>query len=193
MQASVAGLVVLILSNGAVLAETCQDYPNTDGINVEAVSNGIKIISTGSAEVLMDDVASMRDGRTEAILQAKADISRFLSEGIQSAESVDRAVQETKSMQGASKDALRKEVVIRLMHLSSSSSALLRGVVSLGECYTPGKEYRVSVGIKPETLRAAGDVADQIVTGGPGASSSATTQPLNGTEGFSHTDGLKKF
>ena len=193
MRALITGLVICTLPQGAVLAATCEDYPNTDGINVEAVANGIKIISTGSAEVLMDDVASMRDGKTEATLQAKAEISRFLSEGIQSAESVDRAVQETKAMQGASKNALRKEVVIRLMHLSSSSAALLRGVVSLGECYTPGKEYRVSVGLKPETLRAAGDVVDQIVTGVPPASSSTTAQPLNGTEGFSRADGLKKF
>ncbi len=187
-------ILTVVACQPVAFAATCQDYPNSEGINVENVSNGIKVVSTSAASVLMDDVDSIRDARTEATLQAKAEISKFLSEGIQSADVVDKAVQETKSMQGSSKSAMRKEVVDRLTHLSSVSAALLRGVIVLGECYTPGREFRISVGLKPETLQAAGDLSGQIDNGIlAGSPSVPVSHPLNGVEGFSHTDALKKF
>ena len=186
---------LLMMQGSLAHAETCSDYPNTEGINIEIVGDGIKIISTGAAEVSVDDVAAIRDARTEATLQAKAGISKFLSEDVRSGEAVDKAVQETKSMQGQSKSALRRELVVRLTHLSSTSSALLRGVVTLGDCYTPARELRVSVGIKPETLRAAGNVSNNLADPASGASGTTAppTQPLTNMDGFSHTDGLKKF
>lgn len=194
MRTPVFAIAALMICRTTTFAATCQDYPNSEGINVETVSNGIKVVSTSAAAVLMDDVDSIRDARTEATLQAKAEISKFLSEGVQSADVVDKAVQETKSMQGSSKSALRREVVDRLTHLSSVSAALLRGVIVLGECYTPGREVRVSVGLKPETLQAAGNLSDHIDDGLPNGSPPVpVAQPLNGVDGFSHSDALKKF
>jgi hypothetical protein len=48
--------------------------------------------------------------------------------------------------------------------ISQSSAALLRGVVTLDECYTPGKELRLIVGIKPETIKSAGILASEMST-----------------------------
>jgi hypothetical protein len=126
---------------------------------------------------------------------------------------ISKAVSETKSMQGASKENVRKEVTERVKKLQSSSQALLRGVVPLADCYTKGSEVRVTVGIKPETIKQAGNLATGIgnslstqptpsALGAPAASPQrsvtpaprqAPSQPLQGSEGFSNTERLKGF
>ncbi|MGT2486604.1 hypothetical protein ACU4GA_12800 [Methylobacterium oryzae CBMB20] len=183
-------------------AASCDDYPNTPGINTEFVDGGVKIIATGTAPVSFDDHSAIADARDEATLLAKAEISKFLAEGIRSDQTLNRAVQETKSMQGDTKASARKEVVERLKQISSSSQALLKGVVPLGECYTKGQEFRVSVGVKPETIGMADSLAqgmspstargaNGVPTVGPQGGPSG--QKLNGMDGFSRTEGLKKF
>ncbi|TXN29127.1 hypothetical protein [Methylobacterium sp. WL19] len=183
-------------------AASCDDYPSTPGINAELVEGGIKIVATGTAAVSFDEASSVADARDEATLLAKAEISKFLTEGVRSDQALNRAVQETKSMQGESKSNARKEVVERLKQVSSSSQALLKGVVPLGECYTKGQEFRVSVGVKPETMGMAdtlGQGMAQSPAGGPNGAPSVgpqgrpPTQKPNGMDGFSRTDGLKKF
>ena len=133
----------------------CSDYPYTNGMNVEMLDAGPKIIATASVGVSFDDVDAVNDARDEATLAAKAMIARFFAESVTSDEGIKKAVQETKSMQGDSKQASRTEAVDRIKVLTNSSKALLRGVLPLGDCYTPGKEMRVSVGLKPETIAAA--------------------------------------
>ena len=193
MKPVLLAFVCLVSASPFALADSCQDYPNDVGINVEDVAGGTKIVSTGSAEVAVDDAAAVRDARNEATLQAKAQINKFLVEDVKSEDIVNRAVEETKSMQGASKAVARKELVVRVMSLSSKSSGLLRGVVTLGECYTPGSEFRVSVGIKPETIGQAETLSDQNSSGAKAESTDTASQPLNGVGGFSHSDKLKKF
>jgi hypothetical protein len=192
-------------------AAGCEDYPFAQGINVEDVNGGTKIIATADVSVSFDDVDSIKDARDEATMEAKSLISAFMSEGIRSDQIVNKAVQETKSMQGDTKVAVRKEIIDRVKRLASSTQALLRGVVPLSECYTKGKEFRVSVGIKPETItsaeRAAGNIsnstANQPPPGAPmsGTSGSSTSPPStpsatqrpSGMDSYSDTERLKKF
>ncbi len=201
----------------------CADYPYTNGMNVEMLDAGPKIIATASVGVSFDDVDAVNDARDEATLAAKAMIARFFAESVTSDEGIKKAVQETKSMQGDSKQASRTEAVDRIKVLTNSSKALLRGVLPLGDCYTPGKEMRVSVGLKPETIAAAGKAAGGInsslsanptPTASPsgqaqgaqdanasvaatpsatGTSPGGPAQPLNNVPGFSNTKNLNKF
>ena len=207
-----AGFLTLALTE-ASFAASCDDYPYSDGMNVEQVQDGDKIISTATAAVSFDDVDAIKDARDEATLEAKAAIAKFLNEDIHTDEAINRAVSETKSMQGDRKETQRKQAVERLKKLRNSAQALLRGVVVLGDCYTKGKEYRVSVGVKPETIGAAGRLATGISTsvrsdptrsalgapsgaGGDGrgpAGAPDTSQPLQGQKSFSNTERLKKF
>ena len=223
---SCASLVALTLgftahAQTAPAAEGCAAYPYTVGTNIEDVQGGTKILSTASANVSFDDVDSIKDAREEAELEAKAAIAKFLSEGIRSDTVINRAIDETKTMSGQQKEVLRKEVSSRVKQLARSSQALLRGVVVLGDCYTKGKEYRVSVGLKPETIAAAGNLAsgmgsslsaqptpttaNQSASGG-GAQAPSTQQgsgqtggsnsasrPLQGSDSFSNTQRLQKF
>lgn len=192
----------------------CEEYPYTDGTNIEDVSGGTKILSTATATVSFDDPDSVRDAKDEATLLAKAAISKFLSEIVSSDEVINKAVNETKSMTGEAKSAVRKETIERVKTLRNSSQALLRGVVLLGDCYTKGKEVRVSVGLKPETIESAGKVAGGIsnsvaakptptagatgtgVTGSPApatAVSGGATTPIQGVDSHNNTDRLKSF
>ena len=207
-------IIILLISGvilpGFTLAASCDDYPYTDNVNAEDVAGGTKIISTATASVAVDDIDSVMDAKDEATLLAKAAISKFLSETISSDETVNKVVNETKSMSGADKVALRKEVVERLKTLRNSSKALLRGVVPLGECYTKGQMVRVSVGIKPETINSAGNLAGGISNSlqnsstptkqsnitaplGSAGSSNSAQVPTQGVDSYSNTSRLKNF
>ncbi len=95
--------------------------------------------------------------------------------------------------------------------LRNSAQALLRGVVTLGSCYTKGRELRVTVGLKPETIKSAQNLAGTIndsmskqptprsgasnrqSSGSSGSSGSGVSQPLRGMDGHSSSDKLKTF
>jgi hypothetical protein len=174
-----------------VMAATCDSYPYTNGMNIENVSGGVKILATSAAEVDFDDIDSVGDARTEATLAAKAEISKFFTQTISSEESVSRAIQVTKSMQGNSKTAAREETKKIVKSYANSSRSLLRGVVVLGECYTPGRELRVSVGVKPESVAQA-KAASGAMGGGAGSGEAGRAQPpetktLQNVQGYSDT------
>ena len=173
----------------------CNEYPYSDGINVEDVAGGTKILATSSVSVTLDDVDSVQDARDEATMEAKSLISKFMSEDINSDEVVNRVVNESKISSAEGKSATREELVVRVKTLRNSSRALLRGTVTLGDCYTPGREMRVSVGIKPETIRSA----ERLSGGISGSLENEQTAPnaehegLQKVDGYSNTKALEKF
>lgn len=151
-----------LLGIGAANAEGCSDYPYTPGINIEDAAGGVKILATASVGVSFDDIDAINDARDEATLQAKTMIAAFFKEGVSNDDDINHAVDETKSMQGNTKQAARKETVKRVKTLAGHTSGLLRGVVPLGDCYTAGREFRVSVGVKPDTIAQAGAMSDTM-------------------------------
>jgi hypothetical protein len=210
----ILALTMLIINSGVTWSASCEEYPYTDGITpLSEGGNKFKLLSTYSASVNFDDTSAIRDAREEATMQAKAAISAFLSETAKNENDVSRVVDESVTMQGAGKSAIRKEVTQRLMHLAQNSQALLRGVVPLGDCYTALKEVRVTVGIKSETIDLAGNVSGKVsqsisvqptMTNAPqnNGGTSNNSAPLNGStqsaptsgnDGFSHTERLKNF
>jgi hypothetical protein len=200
MRVTAPSLFALILAvPAASFAQGCADYPYTDGISIEEVSGGTKILSTATATVSFDDVDSVKDARDEATLEAKAAISKFMNETIKSDEAITKAVSETKSMQGSQKDVSRREVIERVKKLQNSSQALLRGVVVLGDCYSKGREVRVSVGLKPETIDAALNLQETINRPSDRKNQPAsgqTSKPgtsLQNVDEFSNTKKLKDF
>jgi len=173
----------------------CNEYPYSDGINVEDVAGGTKILATSSVSVTLDDMDSVQDARDEATMEAKSLISKFMSEDINSDEVVNRVVNESKISSAEGKSATREELVVRVKTLRNSSRALLRGTVTLGDCYTPGREMRVSVGIKPETIRSAERLSGSV----SGSLDNEQTAPnaehegLQKVDGYSNTKALEKF
>ena len=189
----------------------CDSYPLTQGISVEDVQGGTKIIATASVSVPFDDQDAVNDARDEATITAKVMIAKFFQEIVSSDEAVNRAVNETRTMQGDDKVVTRRETIERVKRLRNQSAALLRGVVPLGDCYTPKREMRVSVGLKPETIasaeRAVGAIGRSVVgqpvvapsvppspaSPAPQGGAPGVNQPLNNVPGFSNPGRIGRF
>lgn len=192
--------------------QSCANYPYDEGIDIQDVQGGIRILATGQVSVGMDDIDSIKDAREEATIEAKAIIAKFLTEEIRSDLQIDKLINESKQADGKSVQVNRIELTTRVKSLRNSAQALLRGVVPLGSCYTKAREVRVTVGLKPETIRAAEGVAGEIgrsVSNQPspqagqasrqgsqapsGGSTTTPQQGLRGMDGHSDTDRIKKF
>ena len=144
-------------------ANGCDDFP-THGVDLSRIEEG-RVVSTASVGVLFDDIQAINDARIEATMVAKAAIAKFLTEEIQSDEAVERIANE-QSSQDSSDSASKKARVERtkktIVNLRSHVQEVLRGVAVLGECYTPGRELRVIVGIKPQTVQGAEKIRGNI-------------------------------
>jgi hypothetical protein len=188
-RAILVATITLLASATPMVAQGCKDYPYRDGFDVDLIAQN-KYVATASASVSFDDIDAVKDAREEATLEAKATLAKFMNEDIQSDSTIDKLVNESKTMSGAGKDNVRNEAIKRTKLLRNSSKALLRGVITIGDCYTKGTEVRVTVGVKQETINAA----EGLAGGGKGGSAGGTKQqPLNGVEDSSNTDNLKKF
>ncbi|MBK7543116.1 MAG: hypothetical protein IPI57_15405 [Candidatus Competibacteraceae bacterium] len=93
-------ILALIALPISVYGAGCEDYPYTDGVSTEEVPGGTKVLSTSSVSVNFDDMDSVRDAKDEATIMAKAGISKWLTEDINSDEAINRTVNENKSMTG---------------------------------------------------------------------------------------------
>jgi hypothetical protein len=160
MKRSLFTLAILVASNTA-LADDCSSYTKVRGVDTEAVDgyDMPKIISTERAVPFSDDIAHVDDAYDEARLAAKAEISKLMSELVSSSETRNRVTDRIAETKGVQRDTASRTVEHIVKAYSSSSQAMLRGVVVLGDCYTPGKEVRVTVGLKPETLAQAAGLA----------------------------------
>lgn len=205
-------LIILAISSlTAYSQQSCAQYPFDEGIDIQDVNGGTKILATAQASVSMDDIDSIKDAREEATLEAKALISKFMSEDIKSDSKIEKIVNESKQSDGKNIQIIRKELITRVKILRNTSQALLRGVVILGSCYTKSLEFRVTVGIKPETIKAAENLAGNIgrslssqgapqssntpVNSGGGSQKNGQNNslPLRGTEGYSNSEKINNF
>ena len=186
----------------AALAEDCSSYPYQDGLTTEPVEGGVKLLSTASVDVPFDDISSVNAARMEAELAAKAKISKFLNEEIKSEEAIDSLVNTTQSIQGKEKVS-KQDITKSIKNLTTISSAsLVKGIVYLAQCVTPGKELRYTVGIKPETIAGADALASNLQAGGShkdgatgavGNAVSVGKNQLQPVAGFSDTSKLNNF
>jgi hypothetical protein len=175
-----------------VLAANCSNYPYTDGINVEDVAGGTKILATASVALTLDDIDSIKDARDEASMEAKALISKFMSEDISSDETVNRVVKESKHATSSGKDISRDELIERVKKLRNTSKSLLKGAVLLGDCYTPATELRVSIGIKPQTIEQSNNLSTNSHDGN-NSKPSSISKGLQSREEYSNTKNLDNF
>lgn len=155
---------LMILASTAVYAEDCSQYPFGRGTDYEIIegSDLPKILSTAVAIPFSADAEDVNDAYTEAELQAKANIVKLMEELTSSEDKIDSEARKISKIQNDTRSANVERTKIVLKKLGGAGSAVLRGVVYLGDCYTPGREVRVTVGIKPETLAAATGLAAEM-------------------------------
>ena len=191
--------MIIATTSSAAFSDGCGDYPLSDGLTVQQTERGPKIMSTATVSVAMDDQEEVLDAMKEAELTAKAAIAKFFNETIQSDESLDKAVETSIKIGGDKKEATKATFKKQMTSIRNSASALLKGVMKVGDCYTSGEFVRVTVGLKPDSVAAAAGGKEMIDEAGTeqsdnqGGDDTDGGSDLKSTDSFSNTKGLQDF
>ena len=148
-----------------------------DGVAIALRENGdFQIFARGSGVYDMDDPSELASARTEATLNAKANLAKFIKEKVSVEEGITDVVQKTKTLQGngqvQTKVAKTEQVKTMAKAITASAEAILQGVITLREQKAPGTgttgQVQVTVGISSKTLEAV-----RRLTGQPAAQPAA--------------------
>ena len=179
---------IALLNPLAAIAEgTCADYKyKGKQSKIEPTEKGLKIVTTAQASVLADDADLVDMAMEEAEASARTAVQQFIKTEIDSrTDFSNRAVQNiTLNDKGKKFDV--EKTKSQLKEMSLAAAGLQRGVIPLGSCYTPGKFVRVTVGVKPETVLAAGNM-DATMSGPFRGIDQSTDQSGNAVDGASGT------
>ena len=136
----------------------CSNYPfNPMGTKFEAREDGkFTLLVTMDQGVRADDNNLRMKAQKIALMRGKKEISDFVKQKISgkdsfSSEFVEDSVTGPEGVEWSSEDATSL-----MEEIATSSENVIRGIIPLNSCYEPGKYVRVTVGIKPETMQAAG-------------------------------------
>ena len=186
-----ASLSIIFPAN--LFAEQCTNYKFSQlGVKVIDTEEGPKIVSTGQATVIIDDIDEVKDAFDEAKLEAKAEIVKFyndesLQEECNSGENVIKNRSLTKNFEGESGTYNKTRIKETLCNTRTSTAGLLKGVVTVEQCYQKGEYVKLTIGISPKTLKQAANIQDNINYGMQDTNSSNT---INNSDGLVPTDGF---
>ena len=129
-------------------------------------------------------------------MEAKAEIVKFyndetLQEECNSGENVIKNRSLTKNFEGESGTYNKTRIKATLCNTRPSTAGLLKGVVTVEQCYQKGEYVKLTIGISPKTLKQAANIQDNINYGMQDTNSSNTTNNSNGlvpTDGFYYVD-----
>ena len=182
-------VITAILFSSHVFAQdqSCDNYPAYPGGDFEAVegSSVPRIIATAEASPFSSDRQDTADALREARIEANAVIARFIENAVSSNETIDSAVQTISEKTGDNTEESQVRIKTMFTSISSNTAAVLRGVIPLGDCVSPGDKVMVTVGLKPETLAAAEGLSTEInnsLRRSPTPSSSNSASNGNGSD-----------
>ena len=168
-QADVANLQMT-----AVQPAIDQVLTEPDGVAIALKENGdFQIFARGSGVYDVSDPSELASARTEATLNAKANLAKFIKEKVSVEEGITDVVQKTKTLQGngqvQTKVAKTEEVKTMAKAITTSAEAILQGVITLREQKAPGVgtggQIQVTVGISSKTLEAVRRLTGQAPAG----------------------------
>ena len=149
-----------LLTAQGVKAEGCSDYPfEAKQTKFVPKGNGFFSLQVTERKSVRSDSTSQVDRALKiAELKGRQAISKYVQEQIVEKddyddESIENSVEKVEGV-----DWKIEEVGAIITAISSNSKNVIRGILPIGSCYEPGKFVRVTLGIKPETILAAGNV-----------------------------------
>ena len=154
-------LPLLLLFSGGIFTpvnaqDACTGYPRPGFDILPDKNGGEKFIATAEVTVPIDDRDLYLDAMEEAEIEAKNRIAKFLNEEISGSTDIEKKSKTEVRVEGETKSLNSQMVKTKLKKLSSKTpKTLLRGVRTLGSCYTPGQAVRVSVGWRLQDLESA--------------------------------------
>jgi len=151
-------------------AEEQVAYTDPTGVSVEFEPDGSdwkRISSIGEAELTFTDRKDIQNARRKAEMQAKAAISKFLSEKIKSEEVSEELTKtlsdSTLSKAGTDKTANRKTVDTLISKISNTSEAILKGVIVIEQNEdVTNKRVTVKVGVSRKTISVANSLKKSL-------------------------------
>ena len=152
--------LVSIVGPMPLKANDCSQYRYKQGQSkIEPVDgNGLKIIVTSQASVLADDTDLIEMAMEEAKMKGRNEIAKFMKNKISGKDEFSTRMVQNVLINPEGKDFKVDKVKEQLKIMGESVDAIVRGIVPLGSCYQPGKFVRVTMGVKPETIAAAGNM-----------------------------------
>tara|TARA_B100000676_G_C17968761_1_gene781937 strand:+ start:91 stop:762 length:672 start_codon:yes stop_codon:yes gene_type:complete len=140
-------------------AKGCDDMGSNSVNNMELNDDGSikKLTAIGQGEVdFPDDPSEIEDARQVAEMEAKAAIAHFMKEEIKSEKSIEKISKKMKEQTSAGKKVSKKTMQTQIRKIHNNAQSLLKGVVSLEECFDSKKNvFRVMVGVSMATMKAA--------------------------------------
>jgi len=191
MKISKTHLSILILTSALLIsnnsfAQNCDNYPYQPMENtIEFDGDGnFKLISTASVTINFDDSSELKSARREAELIAKRFIAEYITQNLSTEDKINSEISKSKSNAKATDGSTvssvqRDEIKKQLTTITSKSETVLKGVVSIGSCYTKGEEVRVTVGVKSQTLNNATQLGKSLNGNKPSNKSYDGSKKLN--------------
>ena len=150
---------------------SCANYPyKIIGAKIIPLENdNLKIISSYQVSVNYDDADEVVDAIEDGRLEAEAAIARLMRTEIakecnKNTKKISQKLM-SKDPEGNESRQFNDEVLKeKVCSLVGRSAGVLNGVADVGQCYEPGKHVYVTVGIKPETIAAAGQLGENMKT-----------------------------
>tara|TARA_B100000214_G_scaffold375418_1_gene361659 strand:- start:5536 stop:6183 length:648 start_codon:yes stop_codon:yes gene_type:complete len=187
-------------------AEGCSDYPYAPMQTkfVPKADGTFSLQMTQEASVRADSQRQKSRALKIAQLRAEQAVSKFIKQELEGKDSFSNEAIEDSVENADGVDWKVEEAQTFIESVAASSKNLIRGIIPIGSCYEPGKYVRVTVGIKPETMTAAGNTGAtsnkpysgyDTKTKSPTPSSNDVTsspvrkmQPFNTAPGYSGID-----
>jgi len=161
---SISAIVLGLCGAQIAHADDCSTYPLERGATFESVEGSVlpRILSTGYGVPFSEDADDVEEAYQIAKDDALQAITEFMNLAVSSSRDRERVTERLTEQSGNNREASKRQVDTVVEAWSRSSSAMLRGVVNLGSCYTPGSSGFVmwTVGIKPETVAMAAGLSD---------------------------------
>lgn len=185
-----------------------EDLAEPDGVSLALAEDGsYQIFARGTGTYDFAEEDDRQEALQEAILKAKANLSKFLSETIATDASVANFSKKAKTLTkegGVTSAAVSKEQVkTQTTAIRNSSQAILTGAITLETRRIPGNgdggTYHVTVGVSSKTIAAAESIAkgmaESLANRQPtmgGAGKAAHSAPTAGDAGMDNTPEVRK-
>ena len=176
------------------LAKSCDGYQEFDGVRTEIINEegDIRTYATQTVAVPINQPSVVVQAKKRAMILAKAQVVQYLEDEISAAcQDDDEAKQNTllsKSGEIESQNVDFEQGITTLCQITTRARDFVRGARKVGECYTPGKELMITVGISPKTISAAQSLKKMMNKSYSGSSkspSSNSSGTSSGVDGFS--------
>ena len=180
-----------------VFAQQCTNYKfGQQGVKIFDTEQGPKIVSTGKASVLIDDIDEVKDAFDEAKLIAQEEIVTFyngpmLSKECSNGKSKISTRFLSKNPDGEAGNYNKSTTKEIICNTKTTTSGLVKGAVTVEQCYQKGEYVQLTLGISPKTLKQAAGLKDNINYGVENSNSSGTVNRSGGlvpTDGFYYVD-----